>query len=482
MALIILLPAVFAWACMAWGSVRRAVVAVYLPCLLLLPDYYTIRLTHLPAITFADAAILPIAFALLLTEMKYWRPQWMDLLVFVYCFSVVLSQGMGTEMANGEWIRFFSADLTFDRRFGTNIADSGMMAFARMMDMIMPYMIGKLLIERAGRDGIVLRRSMVARMSVLLAVVGFLSVGDFLKGGSSWQAAGKILFPNQFVGWPEMTRWGFGRIAGPFGHAILAGMIFLMGLVYCLWLLRVDRNWGRRRLFASLPVNMRGVVLFGLVLGLLMTQSRGPWLGVLLALGFAGLTRIMSVVKAAITFVILLTVLFSGLYFVGQKYTSVDMNLARTEDQRSAVYRRQLLTAYAPIVAERKAFGWGITNYPVAPGQKSIDNEYLLLAVTQGFFGLGLFLLIGGGNALRLLRLIALPLSHEDRLLVFAHLAILIGLLTTVATVYMGEQVTPMYFLITGWIQGMRPQPVAAEQTAGQRAPRLWGFRRVIAC
>jgi O-antigen ligase len=475
MALIILLPAVFSWAYMAWGSVRRALLAVYLPSLLLLPDYYNIRLTHLPAITFADAAILPIAFALLLTEIKYWRPQWMDLWVFVYCFSVVISQGMGTEMANGRWIDFFSAELTFDRRFGTNIADSGMMAFARMMEMIVPYMIGKLLIERAGRDGMVLRRPLVARISMLLALVGYVSIVDFVKGGSLWQAVGSKLFPGQFVDWPAQMRWGFGRIAGPFGHAILAGMIFLMGLIYCLWLRRVDPTWGQRRLVASVPVNLRNIVTFGLALGLLMTQSRGPWLGVLLALVFAGLTRILSVPKAAITFLVLMAVFFTGLYYIGQKYTSVDMNLAKTEDQRSAVYRRQLLTAYAPIVAERKAFGWGITNYPAVPGQKSIDNEYLLLAVTQGFFGLGMFLLIAGSNALRLLRFVAMPLSYEDRLLVFAHLAVLIGLLTTVATVYMGEQVTPMYFLMTGWIAGMHPRPVEG-QIAG-----LPGFRRVIA-
>jgi|GEM_PF-454222 len=480
MGLIVLLPAVFAWAYMAWGSVRRALITVYLPCVLLLPDYYIVRLKHLPAITFADAALLPIALALVLTEMRFWRWQWMDLWVFIYTFSVVLSQGMGTEMANGEWVNFFTAQLTFDRRFGTNLADSGMMAFARMMEMMLPYMVGKMLIERAGRDGVLIRRPLVARISILLAIVGFLSIGDFLRGGSTWQMVGSKIFPNQWVDWPSQMRWGFGRIAGPFGHAILAGMIFLMGLTYCLWLRRVDPEWGQRRLIAGIPVNIRTIVLVGLVLGLLMTQSRGPWLGVLLALGFAALTRVMSVGRAAITFLLLLTCFGGALYYVGQKYTAMDMDQAVTEDQRSAVYRRELLVAYAPIVAQRKAFGWGITTYPTVPGQRSIDNEYLLLAVTQGFFGLALFLIIAAGNSIRLLRFVAMPLAQEDKLLVFAHLSILIGLLTTVATVYMGEQVTPMYFLVTGWINGMHPRPVAGEHGGFPALMGVHGFRKVI--
>jgi O-antigen ligase len=258
-------------------------------------------------------------------------------------------------------------------------------------------------------------------------------------------------------------------------------MIFLMGLIYCLWLCNVDPEWGKRRLIAGLPINLRNMVLFGLFLGLLMTQSRGPWLGMLLALGFVGLTRILSVGRAAVTFLGLLAVFSMVVFVVGQKYTAMDMDKAATEDQRSAIYRAQLLDAYAPIVAQRKAFGWGITNYPVAPGQKSIDNEYLLLSVTQGFFGLGMFLVIAAGNGLRLLRFVAMPLAHEDRLLVFAHLAILIGLLTTVATVYMGEQVTPMYFLMTGWIAGMHPRPVEGSDAGLPGFKRSFGFRRVVA-
>jgi hypothetical protein len=477
MGMLILIPAVFSWLVLAMGSVRKALLNVYLPCVLLLPNYYTVRLPHTPALTFSDAAILPIGLALLVHEIRYWRLAWMDLWVFLYAASVALSEGFSTELSNGEWVNLFSAESAVDHQLSTNIANGGMMFFSHLMQVVLPYMLGKLLIERADQDGFVARRALVARIAVLLGIVGILSIRDFFVVGSLWQDVGSKVFPGQYVGWTPQLRWGFGRITGPYADTILAGMIFLMGVIYCLWLRHVDPHWGSRRLIAGIPVTLRGLTFFGVVAGLLMTQSRGPWLGVVLAVGFAMLTRVLSVGKAALVFLVLVSCFSLVLYRVGKQYTEMDnMDQASSEEQRSAVYRRELLTNYAPIVAERKAFGWGITTFPSVMGQSSIDNEFLLLAVTQGFFGLGIFLAIAAGTATRLLRFIALPLGHEDRMLVFAHLAVLIGLMTSVATVYLGEQVIMMYFLFTGWVQGMNPVPVSGEQADKS----FFGFRRVL--
>ena len=62
-----------------------------------------------------------------------------------------------------------------------------------------------------------------------------------------------------------------------------------------------------------------------------------------------------------------------------------ELDQAKTEEQQSAVYRRDLIHNFTPVVMQRKAFGWGITTYPEIDGQKWIDNQYLSLAVTQGF-------------------------------------------------------------------------------------------------
>jgi len=477
MGVIILLPAVLCWLQLAWGSARKALLNVYLPCLLLLPDYYLVRLKHLPALCASDCAVLPLGVALLATQMRRWRLAWMDLWVFLFALAVVLSQGLGTEMASGDWIDFFSEGLTTSHRLSTNFADSIMMFFANILHILLPYMIGKLLIEQPDENGENLRRPLVKRVALLLASIGIFSIVDFFTGHNTWQKIGSKLFPDKNVEWPEMIRWGFGRIAGPYGHAILAGMIFLVGLIYCAWLLQVDSSWGKRRLIQGLPLTARQMIPAGILLGLVMTQSRGPWLGVILALAFILLNRVLSVGKAAVVFLLFVVVVgWLGVVF-GKNYTAGQWETSQNEEQRSAIYRRMLLTNYAPLVAERPTFGWGITNFPEVMGQRSIDNQYLLLAVTEGLFGLGTYLLVALGSVGRLLRMVAQPLKPEDRLLVFAHISVYIGLLVTLATVYMGEQVVMIFFLITGWVQSMNPGQAETSESSTDTT----GFRHVLA-
>ena len=68
MAAVILIPAVACWAVLAWGSARKALLCVVLPALLLLPQYYVLRLSHLPPLTFAglNSATCPMRQGLVL--------------------------------------------------------------------------------------------------------------------------------------------------------------------------------------------------------------------------------------------------------------------------------------------------------------------------------------------------------------------------------------------------------------------------------
>jgi O-antigen ligase len=168
----------------------------------------------------------------------------------------------------------------------------------------------------------------------------------------------------------------------------------------------------------------------------------------------------------------------AGAFYFTSQYTEKAISQASTEEQRNAIYRRQLLTNYAPVVMERKAFGWGVTTLPAVNGQVSIDNQYLMLAVTEGFTGLAVFLAIVTGSALKLLRMISQPIPSEDRMLALAHLAVLIGLMTTLATVYMGEQVVMLFFLIAGWVQAMHPA-LERVQLVNPLVAQV-GFRRVL--
>jgi len=478
MAAIILIPAVVCWLVLAVGSARKALLYVYLPILLLLPQYYELRIKHLPPLTFAEAAVIPLGIALLATQMRRWRWAWMDLWVLLFAVCAGLSEALSTELANGDWLRFFSPDFAASERLSTNLNDGIYMFVAGVLTVVMPYMIGKLLIEGQTDGGVPMRRKIVERMAVLLAIVALISVHDFLVPGSLWEKMGKHFFPAQTEVWLPQTRWGFGRIAGPYSHAILAGMIFLMGVVYCLWLFRADPRWGARRLIAGLPVTLRGLVFAGVVAGALMTQSRGPWIGAGLALVFVFLTQKLSMGKAVAVFLVVVGLFSVAAYEIGNRYTEGTMRQARTDEQRGAVYRRELLSNYLPVVEQHPAFGWGITTYPHANGQNSIDNEFLLLAVTEGLAGMGIFVAIVAGSALKLVQLIGQHLGQEDRLLVYAHLAVLIGLTTTLTTVYLGEAMVMLFFLFTGWVQAMRPM-VERMQVVHQLAPQV-GFRRVL--
>jgi hypothetical protein len=253
---------------------------------------------------------------------------------------------------------------------------------------------------------------LIRRMVVLLAVVAGISVIDFVSGKSSWQTVFIKLFAGATSNWPQQMRWGFGRIAGPYGHAILAGTIFLMGLIYCLWLRSYAPEWGARRVIAGFPLTLRGMVMGALVAGLLMAQSRGPWVGAGLALILVLLMQRFSTWKAATLFGLVAGVSLFAAYTYGKQYMDMQPREAVDDEQRNAIYRRELLDSYRPIIKERKAFGWGITTYPAMNGQTSIDNEYLMLAVTQGFVGLGLFVAIGAGTMFKLLRLVAQPMAN----------------------------------------------------------------------
>ena len=459
MNLIILIPAVVCWIVLARGGVQRALVNVYLPVVLLLPHIFNLRFPHLPPLTFADAAILPLSVAMLMTQMRRWRWSWLDLWVVLFSLSAAYAEGINTVAANG-----------------------GLQLFAEITNIILPYMAGKLLIEQQKVGDKPVRKLLVERMVTLLAIVAGISVYDFVTGLSSWQIVFRPFFPPDQLAevanqWPMQMRWGFGRIAGPFAHAILAGMIFLMGLFYCLWLRRFAPNWGSRRLIEGLPVTVRGLVLTAIVAGLLMTQSRGPWVGVGLALLFALLVRVLSWGKAAMVFAVLVAVLSVVAYNYGSKYTEKELSQASDEEQRDAIYRRDLLKNYLPLVMEHKAFGWGISNYPAVNGQKSIDNHYLMLAVTQGLTGLAAFLVIVALTVGRLFNLAGRTLGTEDRGLVFTQLAIMIGLLTTITTVFMGEQALILFFLMVGWVQGMNPAAVGA---GNRETVAPFKFQRVL--
>lgn len=453
---VILLPGIAACIVLAWRSAASALMYVWLPVLMLLPDYYVLRIQHIPPISFADSAVLPlgIAMILLLAQRRLrWTLRRADL-----------------------WVILFVALSAVSETLHTNSHTGGFDLFSGLCTAIFPYMAGRLLMEKYG-----LRLRFVSGFIVFLAIVALFSVYDFDKGVSSTQLFWSHFFPGQAVPqWDQQVRWGFGRIAGPYAHAILCGLMFLAGIVLCLWLRRAHPSWGRRRLATFLPIQLRDLVLAALIAGLLMTQSRGPWLGVFFAIAIVWVGRQRFVRRAAwkLTFAALAIFLMS--YGMVSRYTSGSLQDAHTVEQRDAVYRRELLPDYTPVVMQRPLLGWGASDYPKVHGLNSIDDEYLLLAVTNGLVGLALFLLINAENLRALILATRAEKNPTNRAFLFALMGILGGLLFTLTTVFLGMQVFQLFFLLSGWIQALRPVRSLAPFAAPVAARSQYRFRRVF--
>lgn len=452
---ILFVPAIIAAAVVLVGGARRGFLWVYLPTLLLLPMYFQLRFPHLPPISFVDMALLPVAVALMIEGLPGWRLRAMDALVIAFVLSCGYSEASG----------------------GT-ILDGGLQVYTNLIAVAIPYMMGRQLMEprKGARESVAWRAQFVRMFLGLLTLDAAIGVYDFLSGKSSSQRMWKVFFPDQVVEWPEQMRWGFGRIQGPFSQAILAGMIFTIGIAYCMWMQRADRSWGRRPLTTTLRLRWRHVALAMMIAGLLMTQSRGPWIGALILFAILWLPLASSFRQALVLVLLLSAVGGVGAYLYGKKYTAGSREHAQTVEQEDAIYRRELIGNYMPLVLEKPLTGWGVSFYPSVRGQKSIDNEYLFLAVIQGVPGLLLFVLMSLGSCVRVIRLLPYAERADDRFLLYAHLAVVVSLLVTMTTVYLGQQVEPLYFLVLGWMQAMDRDRLAvnSEWSRKQLQRRQW--------
>jgi len=442
MSAIVLIPAFFSCWIVARKSAADAFFSVWLPCLMLLPLYFYFRPKHFPPFVFTDMAALPIAFVIARLYLKHWQWRAMDGLICLFVLLIFISETKHTGLAVG-----------------------GLELFGAIMVTLFPYVAGRLFLERPGA-----RAKFLHRFLVMLCIVSMLSVWDFATGHSLWQKFWAPLFPGEIIDWPVQMRWGFGRIAGPYAQSIIAGMMFLVGILLASGMKHFWPGWGMRRVINLLPLKARSAVMFLLAAGLLMTQSRGPVFGVLVGLTVIQIARAFNVKRAALWISAVLAVALVIGYRYVDEYSSGDLTDATTLEQQNAIYRAHLLTAYTPIIKSGGLLGWGISDYPKAEGQDSIDNQYLLLLVTQGYVGFAVFLCICGGTFWTLLQMVPFATAEQDKWLVFTLIGIFVAVLVTLTTVFLGTQMYQLFFLLIGWVQALRT-PVMARLQSERRSP-----------
>ncbi len=437
MQIIVLVPAVLCIISLFLSSASRTFQNIFLPVLLMLPTYYFWKVPNLPPIDMNEAVLIPLAGAMWLRHWKEWRISPMDGWITIFVFTT----------CHADSLRHRDTASTFQ-------------LFAGLFTALIPYCAGKLLIEQPGE-----RIATIRRLVFCLFLAALFSGYEYRMGRNPYQIVMDRLLPEEQFGWKTQIRWGFGRVAGPFGQSELAGMMLLAGLVLALWLSYYNFWEPRFKHAAWFPFRKGQTITFVLGLTLVLTQARGPWLGTLLAIPVAFIGRTRQVLRSTILVATCAIFLGTLLYFGMKAYTDAPTT---SNEQENATYRAHLVENYTPVVKQGGLWGWG-TDFPSEKGQVSIDNEYLFIAVTQGWVGFGAFGLICLQSVANFISAIVRSTNRMERSFAFSLLGIFLGLMLTIVTVFLGNQSYLLFFLLVGWSEAMRVPSVKRAKLSFQQ-------------
>ncbi len=427
LAIIVLIPFFLSLFYLIKGRFDLAFLNVYLPCLFLLPSYYSFRLPHLPPQSPAEWALFPLGIALLIARRRWPPLRRMDL-----------------------WVVLFMVSLGASELLRENSPKDGFSLFANtFLQMFFGYLVGRCLIEPD------LRVPTVKRIVLLVLCLTPAVLWEYRMGQNVWMTAGHNIFHFQFGSFVQI-REGHARVQACFGHAILAGIIFFIVFLLDASLSDIYKRDKFRLgpLFSSLE-RYHVPALF-LLLFLLLTRSRGPMIGA--AVGYSILQipkfRNIKIGAALVALLLVIAGVFATSYF--NRYASVTDASNGNEEQSSAAYRRELLVTYKPIIETGGWLGWGMLSFPKVPGQPSIDNYYMLIQLSQGKVGLYLFLLIAAEALFDAARSAFTFRARESRYFAFVCVGVLAGLFFSLYTVYLGDQLVQVSFLLIGWSQSLQ--------------------------
>ena len=409
-------------------SHREAFVYVYLPSVLCLPGWCRWVLPGLPDPTFNEAAILPIAAAYFLRTEQRWRWSVLDFQVGTLLFLMGVS-----EMRNA------------------GFADAQNLMFDMVAAALLPYILAKGIVQTTGM------RVAFARVFVFsLALVFAGTTYEAKFAYNPYRLVFAPLFPGQGSGWVTTFRYGLARAAGPYGHAILAGIVFLIGLQLHLWL--KNSGYWQSPFRLPLPVPIRKSVVFTTTTlgGLVLTMVRGPQGGALLAWIVTRLGRGPNPRRRFLFGLGSLLVVGLPVFFWFLSYASVQRSEAASASQETAAYRKELIDKYVQIAVDHALLGWGRNGWPKVANMPSIDNYYLLLALMHGVVAVALLISLLTALSIRLFRngLRYAPSLPPGCSLSFTLLGVFVGVAFAIATVYIGENVLPIFFMIVGFSEG----------------------------
>jgi hypothetical protein len=455
MSVLLLIPGFISLFLVLRGRVETAFLWVYLPSLILVPETYYLRIPHTPPTSVAEYALIPIGIAAVGRFLRSASFALMDLLVVAYAASVALSEILHSPVLNAGIFAAFDA----------------------FVSVVLSYMVGRMLIEPD------LRFVTIRRFVVLILCLGPAGLFEWKMGQNLYGILGDRILGLGTVSETVQMRGGHGRMAAAFSDAELAGIAFAITACLNAWLaylrkIKANVDLGKT-LTALEKYQVPGIML---LIFLWLNQSRGPQIA--LVAGFLILqvkrfknTRLMTVVVGL--------VLLAG-YFAASAYFSAYTNVSRytavSEQQGSALYRRMMNEVYAPIAEEGGWTGYGLLEIPHVNGQNSIDNNFLLVHLAWGRLAYILFVLIAWENirvlVMRSWRFKTLP----DKAFAISMMAAMAVLWLSLLTVYLGEQLPQVAFLLIGWTQAMVPGRAldSSRSEIGENRNRKFAFQRVF--
>jgi hypothetical protein len=454
--LLFLIPFFFALYYVVRGQREKAFLNVYLPCTFLVPYYYSFRIPHLPVLSVGTAVLLPIGLSILFKPVNRWQFRRMDFLVVLFMISYGLS----------EVLREASPK------------DGMILWLQKFIEIFLAYIVGRQIIEPR------LRLEMIKRIIFMFVILAPFAAYEWRFGQNMWLNASARIFNLPNVGWFVQLRGGHARLALAFADAILAGMFFVMGIALNFYLLQIYKV-NKTRLGPWMSKIQRYHVAFLLLpLYLFLTNSRMPMACGVLCFIIIQIPRYKDMRTAAIVVALIAVVGGGSAYAYFKSYTSVREDKASGEEQTSAIYRQQLSDLYAPILQAGGILGYGSLSHPGVIGLGSIDNNYINVQLAQGYFGKYTFILLGVESFITLAYFGMKFRSRESLFLVFSLMGTLIAIFVSLTTVYLGEQVTQILFLLLGWSQSLQDTgPLAYRgQAAADSLPEpKFRFKRVIA-
>jgi len=320
-----------------------------------------------------------------------------------------------------------------------------MVLITTILECGVPYMAGKLLVERPG-----MRVETVRRIAVLMAVASLFAMPQFFLKTNPYIYFWSHFFPGQWRN--PVTRHGFGRVDGPYEGGETAGIVLFIGLLLALWIQHCKIKSPGTIGCLDRPFKYGRVIILILVTTLYMTQSRGPWIGAIIAVSIASIGRAKHTLRQAILVFGLGLAVGIPVYSMGKEYVSGPTAQIGSE-QQTAQYRKQMIDNYTPIAEWGGAFGWG-NSFPHVGGQDSLDNEYLLVWLLQGYVGLTFLILIVVEGTASLVRA-GIKARIRERHFVFTLLGTMLGIVVCLYTVWLADQAYQIFFLIIGWSQAL---------------------------